>query len=939
MSTDYVHVLNPELLGSQGLRLNDVDYVRVVAAMGIPRLLDGPLARSDEQEVPWTLASFRREHGEIGKGDPRRVATRLIDAWTSHVRDGGIRRISLRFPRHWTQQPDPTDVLGVLSHPAVGVKAVRLDWTSPQADLRWQWPLRVAAFADDFGDLGLEHLSDEAVWPANRLAQPRVLGREWARAEALIVRADARSALARILSLAHRIRAGLVLLVTPLDVSWRSLRPHLDALMVETQAGGLAVVQWPPAESFVQAFNQWMNELSHAAPLDLAFGRAFGAGRSMLGLDPRLLQAAALPRAMQAIAGRLERMSATVDLHLPPETAERIRMSWTRSRPPRELAHELKTRAAARDISFGSESAGASAIVELETATQGAERTLATEETPRYLQGDVYRFAESETVKETRGLVLHARHALDVFIDAAAAGTLVADVPVPDRDIDWGAQESVSLQVMLAEPNQWDEPLRGTIELPRHGRSSTHRFVFTPNKAGPFHGRVTLYYRGRILQTALLETSVLASPADLPSTTGKAPGIVLRVEAALRRSFATLAERRRFDACIACNHTVTRQAALTAAGKDGAYIASTGDLKNALANISGLLTQVAQDADRYRKGLKSKANAELLGSLAVEGNALYRKIVLDYIDRSTAAKAIRDSDYLQIVTMEPDAIVPLEFIYDYALPKENAKVCPHAVEALRNGACPTTCRPMQSPAEHVCPLGFWGLRKVIERHIHVPELNKAAKVVVSEPIAGRDALSLKGRTLVGMSEQVESPSDRALVEGLKKICKTGVTTARNWTEWTAAISKDNPVMLVALPHTGGTAAGITLEIGGDTKRSNYIDGTYVHVGSTPAPLTVLLGCDTANTADTSAYLHHVEVFRQADAALVVGTVATVLGKHAADMAERLIEGLAGAIRSRPGRFGEVLLRAKRTAVADSLMIGLCLVAFGDADWKIVPDEE
>jgi len=46
----------------------------------------------------------------------------------------------------------------------------------------------------------------------------------------------------------------------------------------------------------------------------------------------------------------------------------------------------------------------------------------------------------------------------------------------------------------------------------------------------------------------------------------------------------------------------------------------------------------------------------------------------------------------------------------------------------------------------------------------------------------------------------------------------------------AAISKDNPVMLVALPHTGGTAAGITLEIGGDTKRSNYIDGTYVHVG-------------------------------------------------------------------------------------------------------------
>jgi len=77
---------------------------------------------------------------------------------------------------------------------------------------------------------------------------------------------------------------------------------------------------------------------------------------------------------------------------------------------------------------------------------------------------------------------------------------------------------------------------------------------------------VTLYYRGRILQTALLETSSSRHPRS-PRKTGKTPGIVLRVEAALRRSFATLAERRRFDACIVCNHTVTRQAALTAAEK------------------------------------------------------------------------------------------------------------------------------------------------------------------------------------------------------------------------------------------------------------------------------------------------------------------------------------------------------------------------------------
>jgi hypothetical protein len=352
--------------------------------------------------------------------------------------------------------------------------------------------------------------------------------------------------------------------------------------------------------------------------------------------------------------------------------------------------------------------------------------------------------------------------------------------------------------------------------------------------------------------------------------------------------------------------------------------------------VSEILTTVAHDDARYRKGITSKGNAELLGRLAIEGNALYRTLVTDYIGRSTSAKQIRDAEYLQVVTMAPDAIVPLEFVYDYKVPREDAPVCRNAKEALRKGACPASCKPTTSPAPHVCPMGFWGLSKVIERHIHVPELEKAAKVLASEPIKGRDVLSLDGSTLLGISQEVGTKGEKALIKAVAKIrgART-VTPAGNWPAWLKAVETTRPVLLVALPHAEGTGGDISLEIGGDALKSRFIDGSYVHLDSSTPPLALLLGCDTANTADTAAYLHHVGVFRQADAALVVGTVATVLGTHAAEMAARLLQHLQAALKGpRRGRFGEVLRTAKREAVADSQMMALCLVAFGDADWQI-----
>ena len=106
-----------------------------------------------------------------------------------------------------------------------------------------------------------------------------------------------------------------------------------------------------------------------------------------------------------------------------------------------------------------------------------------------------------------------------------------------------------------------------------------------------------------------------------------------------------------------------------------------------------------------------------------------------------------------------------------------------------------------------------------------------------------------------------------------------------------------------------------------------------------APLVLLLGCDTAGTAD--AFVSHVSAFRQAGAAIVVSTIATVFGEHAVRVGTSLTAGMlqrttddAAPAGQGADRFGEILRDAKRQALLESLPMALCVVAFGDADWRL-----
>jgi hypothetical protein len=555
---------------------------------------------------------------------------------------------------------------------------------------------------------------------------------------------------------------------------------------------------------------------------------------------------------------------------------------------------------------------------------------------PRYIQGDLYRKAGRKWLPSEADLLVKQDYRFDVFIGPPGLGSFQADEAFRDDALDWSKADVYRLQVVFAEIGRKAQAQTAHIDLPRTGKSSTCSFHFSPQRLGEFRARISILHEGRVLQTAIVATTVGKAPRVRRSP-GESPALRPAVEMVVRHDMASLGDRRRFDASLILNHDGAGSAAMTAASKEGAYVSSLDDLQAQLASISTLLVELATKSKIHTKGLTTKENAAWLGRLAAEGNFLHRKLVRDYIKSSPAAAALEKAEYLQIVSARPDSVVPLEFVYEYPPPKKGAPVCENAAQALKDGKCPASCVPKKSPADRVCPMGFWGLSRVIERHVHDPRLGVPALIRGAEPTAERNALALRGASLLAVSEQVKTPEQKKLAARIKEHWGNGVSIVESWEKWPEMVAESKPALFVVLPHTKGKGAEIALEIHGDTLESRFIERSYVYPeGSTAGPpIVMLLGCDTSNTADKDAYTSHIAVFRQAGSAVVVATTAALIwGDDSAQVAGEVVEALTGAISDKPQCFGDVLRTAKRNAVAESQLMAMCLAAFGDADWRL-----
>lgn len=956
-----------------GAALNDADFARAWVALGIaagaenkPSAAEGPIAamvRDPNAATAETGLAVARE--AVGDALSASRARELSVRWSfpdpaatvdADARVPLARIEPATWARAWADAMKAVDVqarlrvvgapggepvapwfrLLVQAQPAVGAASLVLD--APRPDLAMEWPLRLGTLGGTGDAIVATALAE---WPSARLARAVALGRDNANCDVLVHAGDAAALLAALLSQPFRCKANVVLIAGAADADAVALEARLRAIAAETCASG--IVLWASAadpQAQGHALNALVEEFSHDAPLDRALHVA--AQRLPTGDAIAWLTEALAGQHLRALADRL---TARVRA-LPAGTAidvSRLDSGWVRSAPeagtrsgagvpPGGVLARVDAASVAFDASrlnFDSESRGASELAMLTAAVAGAQTPPEAEarRAARYLQQQSFVRQRGGFEPASAGF-LKGRPALVRVRIGPSEGqwqSLPTEFPseaLPPDEKQW------RLAVWLTEPAQLSEPLRKTVILPAEGPSTECDFRFTPQVAGAFEGRLTVLHRGRVLQTAVLRTEV-AAEGEKPA--GKAPALLDL--APVRRRLGDLDQRRQFDLAFVTNHTTAGEPRGVALSADRAWIADVSKALGVTQTLNTALSRLAKSVDDYKDGLAGEAGRKLLVDLAKQGAWLDLYLVHQQLARPGNRPDVAAHEYIQVVSTKSDAIVPFEFIYDQEVPDDDARPCAQWRDALEHGQCPPGCA--GGTAKAICPLGFWGLRKVIERHQVSPEHAAAGSEYFLQSEPGRDTtdLPLGGTALFASSTRVPAAAQATVTQALAAKLGSAPLTAGTWADWATMVGQASPHLLIALTHTDGTGANVTLEIGGNAISTIQIKPAHLRAPTAASrPLVALLGCDTVGTAND--YGEHVVVFRDRGAAVVVGTIATVFGEHAARVAVLLAQELVpnGAP---PQRLGEAIRALKRRALLDGLLMPLCVVAYGDADWNLV----
>jgi hypothetical protein len=322
----------------------------------------------------------------------------------------------------------------------------------------------------------------------------------------------------------------------------------------------------------------------------------------------------------------------------------------------------------------------------------------------------------------------------------------------------------------------------------------------------------------------------------------------------------------------------------------------------------------------------------LLLDMARHGTGLFRELC----DQGFGDPGER----IQILCEDNDDHVPLEFVYDRGYPSANAQWCHSGLAALRQQAptCPVCRFPGEESAlgnvDVLCPYGFWSLRKVIER------MSPTRDGAVSDPGGARRLLSPMTSVAFASSHLVPEAERQATLAALQQHFDT-VLPADDWLQWRQVVQQ-NPALLMVLPHHGIASHLDYLEIGDQALdealgklSAAQIDEKVVNPdGHDPGPIVLLLGCQTARVSETGYGDLASRIHRQ-HASIVLGTLAQILGRHAGPIAREFALTLVD-LTGQDCDFGTVMLQVRRRMLSRGCLIAMCLVAQGDAQWRIQP---
>jgi hypothetical protein len=483
------------------------------------------------------------------------------------------------------------------------------------------------------------------------------------------------------------------------------------------------------------------------------------------------------------------------------------------------------------------------------------------------------------------------------------------------------------LTVIFWEPQVSPEPQVKPLWLPPKGSSEPVSFSFeTPaDGADAIAARITVLHANRVLQTGLLRARI-----------GRRGRWTFELDAVPRAHLEGLSDRSRFDVALVLNHDAEGTPRLTAAADDQAVVVSLSE--NAVEGLTDLLghqiSKIAAAPERY-EALHGEGTQELLRVLAQKGGALHKTLCKHtFLARLSQPDAAGRQPRIHLTSAKADSFLPIELLYRFEPPEDTAQLCEHALEALAKGSCLAECP--SDKEQTVCPLGFWGMCRVIERHAHRPEHNElpGAFQLRPEPLRERDRLDVSGSALLAASDLASTHETGAVQSLYGRLRKRGpAALVSTWQEWAAHVASDRPQLLVLLPHHARQDGFEVLEIGaGDPLKSSLVKKK--HVLAAKPPVVLLMGCET-NLARI-AFDNFATLFLDEGAAVVVSTIATILGRHASPATALLVD-LLDQLADGKHTLGDVMLRLRQTLVAKSTPMALGLTAYGDADWVLTKE--
>lgn len=546
-------------------------------------------------------------------------------------------------------------------------------------------------------------------------------------------------------------------------------------------------------------------------------------------------------------------------------------------------------------------------------------------ETPRFLQAIIQ---DTEDVIQDYLLVSNTYNVL-VRIGEYDKNWQQGTQEFPSDEIFTDPAQQQEIVRVIFTSNLSDETRTSDLILKRKGNTRDAVFIIqTPQQSMKFEAEILVFHKQRLIQKARLISFVISDETEKTKRPPTSMDVV-----SLVNDLQQLSERDEYGSSIYISnkkkkeqHTQTN--VYTVSKNKIRHFNFTSALSSLIVSIKKLIQDAVIDLDNYPEDLFNAQNQNLLAQLALLGSDLY----VSHFNMN-----LNFEGPMQIVSHQAE-FIPIDFAYTCEAPALNAPVCPNAVKALESGQCCGCDAIRQSPAEVICPLGFYGFNHVIERHsiTQEDEVNSGGYQLIAGPSKKEKTIRILNNTLFASTTKM-SANDEALKSRLKESLQKNSlhpTEATNWNEWTDMIKKTNPDSLVLLVHLEKDKNdGLNkIEIGDEQLLiQQHLNQQKVRNEPGHHPFVILIGCEVTNVQNYGFDLS--SRFMSMGAAIVVTNFTKIRGRQAGPIVMKLLEFLKEHTASE-NSLGQIILKLRQYFLARGMMAIFSLQTFGDADWKI-----